>query len=88
MISNIELYKFKEVLEHELKIVEWQPTVQQLQKMYDEITALTGDEEIFAVENIVHSIYKRPIKVIAVGGLNTSTAKSLLSKIEPPKNKK
>lgn len=56
--------------------------------MRSEILKLNGDEDIFAVNKIVFSIYKEPIKKMVSNGLDTSKASSLLAKINALPNQK
>lgn len=83
---SFQVFIFKKALEEELNIVKWHPTNEQLEEMFNEISKLTGSEDISEVEHIVHSIYKKPISRMVFNGLNTSKASALLAKIQTQTN--
>lgn len=76
----------KKSIEETLNIIEWNPSSQQLEEMFNEIIKLNGDEDIFVVEEIVSKIYRDPIKRMVFNGLDTSKASKLLAKISAHKN--
>lgn len=79
-ITFSQLVAFKAVLESEYNIVEWSPSYEQLQKMYDEVVgspASRGKRDIF---NAIQAINGENIQVMLFEGLDTSTTSTLLAR--------
>ncbi|MFB5744938.1 S-(hydroxymethyl)glutathione dehydrogenase [Cedecea sp. S5-13] len=81
MALSFNLFMFKKSIEETLNIIEWNPSNQQLEEMFNEIIKLNGSEDFSVVENIVLGTYGKPIKRMVFNGLDTSKASKLLAKI-------
>ena len=75
-----QLMAFKAVLESEYNIVNWSPSYDQLQKMYDEVVGSPASREKRDIYHVIQTIYGDKIQVMIFEGLDTSTTSTLLAR--------
>lgn len=78
---NFSLFLFKQELEQSLNIIEWSPTEDDLNEIYNKLIIITDDVNVYEIEKIILGVYRKPIKIFLTNGLDTSTAAMLLAKI-------
>lgn len=75
-----QLMAFKAVLESEYNIVNWSPSYDQLQKMYDEVVGSPASRKKRDIYHAIQTIYGDKIQVMIFEGLDTSTTSTLLAR--------
>lgn len=81
-MNQMDLSDLKEMIEGVLEIVSWNPTLAQLEKMQIELSKLPEGATRKEVSKIVYGIYKEPIEVWVIKGLDTSRAVETLIRIQ------
>lgn len=79
MKSINELMNFQRVLERQFNIHKWNPTLPQLQKMWDYISAVPPTVDKSSIFFVIQEIYGQKIRCMFLGGLDTSTTSDLLA---------
>lgn len=80
MKTYAQLEAFKAVLESEFDIVNWSPSYDQLQKMYDEVISSTAKKPKREIFFAIQEIYGQSIQIMIFEGLDTSTTATLLAR--------
>lgn len=85
MNTTSELILFKDILKRHFKILKWNPSINQIQIILDEINMLDENATDKEVYEIIRNVYSSPLDIAGMEGLDTSKARYLLSKLDSEK---
>lgn len=81
-MNKAHLLELKKHLEGVLGIINWEPSHIQLEQIREELNKLSMGVSIQEVRKVVYGIYKDPIQVWVIKGLDTSRAVETLMRIQ------
>lgn len=81
-MNNAHLLELKKHLEGVLEIISWDPSFIQLEQIRKGLNNLPLGVGVHEVRKVVYSIYKEPIQVWVIKGLDTSRAVETLIRIQ------
>ncbi len=85
---NVEhLLELKSLLEGVLEITKWNPSFSQLEQIRVELNNLPNKAIKRDISKVVYGIYKDPIQVWVIKGLDTSRAHDTMMKIQDLQDK-
>jgi hypothetical protein len=81
-MNKEQLLKLKLALERVLEIIKWDPSLTQLEEMAKELNKLPDGAGVREISKVVYAIYKDPIQIWIIKGLDTSKAMETLMRIQ------